>query len=256
MDVNRLTFDLAVYEVQVTDNWCAPDYAKEHFEKGVFIVHDGVSYQFCSWCGGSEYVYTVGIPSDVILGVMAKEIKKGVESALGEVLGNISSRLSQIARLTGECKDEVVKSATRVVDQLDSQRDAEAREFTLVMEGMKGLYDAMPKNVGGEGVNILDVARAAAPFLYINPDGITHGGSFEWFNLHEYEEISVDDILSIEIVEEKQCSEEGALDLISTVGARLSEVLRRMEGHKHIVITEDDVILYDEGMSLFHSDPF
>ena len=70
------------------------------------------------------------------------------------------------------------------------------------------------------------------------------------------EEISADDILSIEIVDEKECSEEDGLDLISTVGARLSEVLRRMEGHKHIVITEDDVILYDEGMCLFHSDPF
>ena len=69
------------------------------------------------------------------------------------------------------------------------------------------------------------------------------------------EEISADDILSIEIVEE-QSEEEAALDLISTVGARLSEVLRRMKGHKHVVITEDDVILYDEGMSLYHSDPF
>lgn len=44
----------------------------------------------------------------------------------------------------------------------------------------------------------------AAPFLYINPDGITHGGSLEWFNLHEYEEISADDILSIEIVEDRK----------------------------------------------------
>ena len=69
------------------------------------------------------------------------------------------------------------------------------------------------------------------------------------------EYIRVDDILSIEIVDEKN-GEEDALDLISTVGARLSGVLRRMEGHKHIVITEDDVIVYDEGMSLFHSDPF
>ena len=162
MDVKRLTFDLAVYEVSMTDNWASPDYAKEHFEKGAFIVHDGVNYQFCSWAGGSEYVYAVGIPTDFILGVMAKEIKKSAENALGEVLENINDRLSQIARLTGECKDEVVKSATRVVDQLDSQRDAEAHEFVLVMEGMKGLHDAMPKNVGGEGVNILDVARAAA----------------------------------------------------------------------------------------------
>lgn len=162
MDVKRLTFDFAVYEVSMTANWTGTDYAKEHFEKGVFIVHDGISYQLCSWNGGSEYVYAIGIPNDVILGVMAKEIKKGAESALGEVLENINNRLSQIARLTGECKDEVVKSATRVVDQLDSQRDAEAHEFALVMEGMKGLHDAMPKSVGGEGVNILDVAKSFA----------------------------------------------------------------------------------------------
>ena len=140
MDVKRVVFDLAVYEVQVTDNWCAPDYAKEHFEKGVFIVHDGVAYMFCSWNGGDEYVYTVGIPSDVILGVMAKEIKKATENALGEVLENINDRLSQIARLAGECKDEVVKSETRLMEALECSRG------------------------GGDmgGVNILDVARAAA----------------------------------------------------------------------------------------------
>lgn len=86
---------------------------------------------------------------------------------------------------------------------------------------------------------------------------MTHcGNNWDYYKTHCYEEISADDILSIEIVEEKECSEEDGLDLINTVGARLSAVLRRMEGHKHIVITEDDVILYDEGMSLFHSDPF
>ena len=94
--------------------------------------------------------------------------------------------------------------------------------------------------------------------LFIDNEGfLLHcGNDEEYWKRHAYEEISVDDILSIEIVDEKQCQEEDAFDLISTVGARLSEVLRRMEGHKHVVITEDDVILYDEGMSLFHSDPF
>lgn len=94
-------------------------------------------------------------------------------------------------------------------------------------------------------------------YLFINEYGaLTHGGCDEvYWKRHCYKEIKVEDILSIEIVEEKS-EEEDALDLISTVGARLSEVLRRMKGHKHIVITEDDVILYDEGMSLFHSDPF
>lgn len=149
MGVNRITFDLAVYEVQMTDNWASPDYAKEHFEKGVFIVHDGVNYLFGSWAGGSEYVYTVGIPNDVILGVMAKEIKKEAESALGEVLENINDRLSQIARLTGECRDKcdgVINNFVEVRDDL----------IDTIDEKFSGFYR------GGEGVNILDVARAAA----------------------------------------------------------------------------------------------
>jgi hypothetical protein len=96
-------------------------------------------------------------------------------------------------------------------------------------------------------------------YLLIESNGdLYHCGNCgeAYWRMHRYEEIYAHDILSMEIIDEKQCSEEDALDLISTVGARLSEVLRRMEGHKHVVITEDDVILYDEGMSLFHSDPF
>lgn len=161
MDEKRLTFDLAVYEISVTDNWGAPDYAKEHFEKGVFIVHDGVSYQFCAWGGGSEYVYTVGIPTDVILGIMAKEIKKEAENALGKVLENINDRLSQIARLTGECKDEVVKSETRLMDVIVEEGEVRDREFNTLRDGLEALECSRG---GGDmgGVNILDVAKSFA----------------------------------------------------------------------------------------------
>lgn len=161
MDVKRLTFDLAVYEVSVTDNWALPDYAKEHFERGAFIVHDGINYQFCSWGGGSEYVYTVGIPTDFILDVMAKEIKKDAENALSEVLENINDRLSQIARLAGECKDEVVKSETRLMDVIVEEGEVRDREFNTLRDGLEALECSKR---GGDmgGVNILDVARAAA----------------------------------------------------------------------------------------------
>ena len=40
-----------------------------------------------------------------------------------------------------------------------------------------------------------------ATFLFINPNGITHCSSMEWFDTHAYEEVSANDILSIEIVE-------------------------------------------------------
>jgi hypothetical protein len=68
------------------------------------------------------------------------------------------------------------------------------------------------------------------------------------------EEISVDDILSIEIVEENR-SEDELVEIVE-LGKKIQCLLSKLSGHKHVVITEDDVILYDEGMSLFHSDPF
>lgn len=149
MDVKRLTFDLAVYEVGSADNWVTSDYAKEHFEKGAFIIHDGINYHFCTWNGGSEYVYANTMPNDVILGVMAKEIKKSAENALGEVLENINDRLSQIARLAGECRDKcdgVINNFVEVRDDLIDTIDEKFSGFSR----------------GGDGVNILDVARAAA----------------------------------------------------------------------------------------------
>lgn len=158
MDVNRLTFDLAVYEVSVTDNWCAPDYAKEHFEQGVFIVHDGISYQFCSWAGGCEYVYTVGIPSDVILGVMAKEIKKEAENALGELLLSMSNAIASNGKVLDSLRNEI-DAHTAIVDEMwDGVVDDMKDNHKEVMM----MLDDMPKGVCGEGVNILDVARAAA----------------------------------------------------------------------------------------------
>lgn len=158
MDVKRLTFDLAVYEVSMTDNWCAPDYAKEHFENGVFIVHDGVNYQFGSWAGGSEYVYTVGIPTDFILGVMAKEIKKSAENALSELLLGMSSAITTNRKVLDSLRNEINAHTAVVNEMWDGVVDDMKENHKEVM--MK-LGD-MPKSVGGEGVNILDVARAAA----------------------------------------------------------------------------------------------
>lgn len=158
MDAKRLTFDLAVYEVAVTDNWASPDYAREHFEKGVFIIHDGVCYQFCFWVGGSEYVYTVGIPTDVILGVMAKEIKKETENALSELLLSMSSAITTNGKVLDLLRNEVNAHTAVVNEMWDGVVDDIKDNHKEVM--MK--LDNMPKNVGGEGVNILDVAKSFA----------------------------------------------------------------------------------------------
>lgn len=104
---------------------------------------------------------------------------------------------------------------------LTKNKDIMEEKKTKKMTKAEAFEYLKGKKVACDGLNNEDVQRklfevgirwrggkadvtAAAPFLYINPDGLTHGGSFEWFNLHEYEEISADDILSIEIVEEEE----------------------------------------------------
>jgi hypothetical protein len=97
-------------------------------------------------------------------------------------------------------------------------------------------------------------------YLLIDTDGYLyhcgHEGDSYW-RAHHFEKISADDILSIEIVDEnKKSEEEEALDKISCLGAQIVDILLHMKGHHHVTITETTVALYDEGMCLFHSDPF
>ena len=76
----------------------------------------------------------------------------------------------------------------------------------------------------------------------------------DFFKQNFNEPISVDDILSIEIVEENR-SEDELVEIVE-LGKKIQSLLPKLSGHRHVVITETDVILYDEGVCLFHSDPF
>ena len=97
------------------------------------------------------------------------------------------------------------------------------------------------------------------PFLYISDEGsLMYGSNMEFFIRDTNEEISADDILSIEIVEDEKRSEEddiiAAIATITEMGKRISGLLTKLGGH--VVITENDVILHKETVCLFHSDPF
>ena len=69
-----------------------------------------------------------------------------------------------------------------------------------------------------------------------------------------YEEISAEEILSIEIVEENRSKDE--LVEIVELGEKIQRLLPKLSGHRHVVITETDIFLYKEGMCLSHSDLF
>ena len=82
-----------------------------------------------------------------------------------------------------------------------------------------------------------------------------HCGEAYW-RAHHFEEIYAQDILSMEIIDENKSEEEKAFDKISCLGAQIVDILLNMKGHHHVTITETTVALHDEGMCLFHSDPF
>lgn len=74
---------------------------------------------------------------------------------------------------------------------------------------------------------------------------------------HVYKPIELCDILSIEIIEEADGLKYGSSwDEITRLGAQISKILDDMPGHCRVEITECTVNLYDEGVNLYHSDPF
>lgn len=77
-----------------------------------------------------------------------------------------------------------------------------------------------------------------APFLFINPNGITHCQSMEWFYTHEYEKISADDILSIEIVEE----EKEPLDRWGKFASRVAKIQEMLEDEEVCIITKGNYL--------------
>lgn len=97
-------------------------------------------------------------------------------------------------------------------------------------------------------------------YLFISVDGeLTHGGCDKAFwKRHCFEEITSEDILSLEI--EKECAKDGdgeyAANKISLLGSQICKILRQMNGHYHVEITETSVNLFPEGTNLYHSDPF
>lgn len=94
-------------------------------------------------------------------------------------------------------------------------------------------------------------------YLLIETNGdLYHCGNCgeSYFRVHHFEEIYAHDILSMEIVEENR-SEDKLVEIVE-LGKKIQSLLPKLSGHRHVVITEDDIILREEGMCLFHSDPF
>lgn len=160
MEKAQINLKLPFFKVSASDPWRSSDFVKENFPTGCFIVDDDYNYFFAYHDGGG-YICDMSLNRNIVQEAIVEDARYDEFMKSFNIIEEIENRLQQIARLAGECKDEVMKSETRIMDELSTQRDAEAHEFSLIMEGMKGLHDVIPKG-GGSGVNPIDLAKTFA----------------------------------------------------------------------------------------------
>lgn len=131
--MEKICLELPIISVDRSQNWGSEEYAKENEfpTDKPFIADDGITYWICAFDG--RWVNQLAVPKNIFETRLVKMAEENI-------LGRVCDRLEQIARLTGECKDEVVTRTTVIEDKIDD----------------------LGRCGGGGGVNILDVAKSYA----------------------------------------------------------------------------------------------
>lgn len=137
--MEKICLELPLCKVRDDEPWSGSAYVKEHFPKGCFIIATEYNYRF-AWHDGNGYINEMGIDMNLIQDAIVENARYDEFEKGFNIIEEIENRLQQIARLTGECKDEVVTRTTVIEDKIDD----------------------LGRCGGGGGVNILDVAKSYA----------------------------------------------------------------------------------------------
>lgn len=146
--MERITIDLPIVKVRLEDPWCGCEYGKEHYEVGLFVIDDGVARHFAMWDGLS--LWNCPMPHDLIDKYIVERAISNNDEIYHRDMEAIEERLSQIARMVGECRDKCDGVINNFVEVRDDLIDTIDEKFSV-----------LPRS-SGEGVNILDVARSFA----------------------------------------------------------------------------------------------
>jgi hypothetical protein len=162
--MERITIELPIVKVNVGDNYLGSDYAKEHYEEGLFLIDDGISQLICAH-DGNGCVWNMPCPVRLVQDGIERESAKRERERCVEVLEGIDERLKSMSnaitsngKVLDFLRNEIVAHTSVVNEMWDGVVDDMKDNHKEVM--MK--LDDMPKSVGGEGVSILDVARSFA----------------------------------------------------------------------------------------------
>jgi hypothetical protein len=140
--MKKIYLELPIVKVDPANNWHSKDYAREHFEKGLFIADDGVMYHLVFY--QDEWPTMIPIPKEQIEAALVEEAR---QSGIAEVNGDIANDIDDIKDKLDEC----LAWMGRVNDEVVSRT-----------QGIEDKIDDLGRSGGGGGVNILDVAKSYA----------------------------------------------------------------------------------------------
>ena len=195
------------------------------------------------------------LAKDVIEGVRTPDWAKNMLAGIPE----------QLSRAEYEILDEILKEKNRFMEEKKTKKMTKAEAFEwlkhkkVYVGGNSAVIQEKLFEAGFEWAeNKRNISNLEQPFLILSEGGgIFYSNNMCHYLERSHEEISADDILSIEVVEEADGLKYGSSwDEITRLGAQISKILDDMPGHCRVEITECTVNLYDEGVNLYHSDPF
>lgn len=161
--MERITIDLPIVKVNASDDWCSCDYGKEHYEEGLFVIDDGIARHLGMWDGSC--LWSCVIPHDVIDKYIVEraisdndEIYHRDMEAIEERLKSMSNDITSNGKVLDSLRNEISAHTAVVKEMLDGAIDDMKENHKEVMMKLGDI----PKGVGSEGINILDVAKSFA----------------------------------------------------------------------------------------------
>lgn len=147
MKMERITIELPVVKVESGSPIWSSDFAKEHYENGLFIVDDGVmrNLVFYDGCG----VCNCPCPNDVIEKYIVEKTTMELDAIYHRDMEELEKRLDRIESKIRECRDKC---------------DGVINNFVEVRDDLIDTIDERFSNMAkiGDGVSVLDVAKGFA----------------------------------------------------------------------------------------------
>ena len=187
MEMEKICIELPIVRIEQSSPIFNNDFAKEHYPTGLFIVDDGVVRHLMSYDG--VYVNAIPCPHDVIEKHLVERAIIDNDAIYHRDMEAIEERLAVIEKLCADSNSELYmqkearvngfKAMSERFDVLDAsfdvlekcgdlildtiaEKDKENKEDHTSMINFWHELKLKRELGGGEGVNILDVAKSFA----------------------------------------------------------------------------------------------